>query len=95
MVYWVLYDITKNRARTKVANLCKDYGLKRVQMSAFLGKLTRNKAEMLALEIRDHINEETDKVFVVPAGKEEHAKKIILGDLDPLALAIPNAIFVE
>lgn len=75
--------------------MCKDYGLKRVQKSAFLGNLTRNKAEMLALEIKERLNEETDKVFVVPAGKEEHARKIILGDLDPLAPALPAAIFIE
>lgn len=95
MVYWVLYDISKNKVRAKVANLCKDYGLERVQKSIFLGNLTRNRAEMLALEIEKLVGLQKDKVFVVPAGKEEFAKKIILGGLDEEIIEAPEVIFIE
>ena len=42
MLVWVIYDISENRIRSRVAKLCKNYGLFRVQKSAFLGDLNRN-----------------------------------------------------
>lgn len=38
----LIYDITEDRLRTKVADMCKDYGLRRVQYSAFFGRMNRN-----------------------------------------------------
>lgn len=95
MVYWTIYDISENKSRTKVANLCKDYGLERVQESSFLGTLSRNKAEMLALEIEKFINPKTDKVFVVPAGKEDFAKKITMGEFDDSMVEKKSVVFIE
>lgn len=95
MVYWVIYDISKNKNRKRVADLCKDYGLERVQKSAFLGALTRNKAEMLALQAKNHIESKEDKLFIIPAGKKEFDKKIIFGDLDKSIIQNPQVIFVE
>ncbi|MBI4039327.1 CRISPR-associated endonuclease Cas2, partial [Candidatus Daviesbacteria bacterium] len=71
MVYWVIYDISKNNIRSKVSNLCKDYGLKRIQKSAFSGNLTRNKAEMLSLEIKKIMKSKNDKVLIFPSSEEE------------------------
>jgi len=36
----VIYDITPDDIRLKVANICKDFGLVRIQKSAFLGMLS-------------------------------------------------------
>jgi hypothetical protein len=36
----LIYDIPDDRARQKVADACLDYGLERIQYSAFLGELT-------------------------------------------------------
>ncbi len=47
---WVIYDISENRYRSRVAKICKNYGLFRVQKSAFLGDLNRNESDSLALE---------------------------------------------
>jgi CRISPR-associated protein Cas2 len=46
------YDITDDKARLKVAEACLDYGLDRIQMSTFAGRLTRNMREELFLLIR-------------------------------------------
>jgi CRISPR-associated protein Cas2 len=35
MIAWVLYDIEKDKIRNKVAKLCKQAGLYRVQFSVF------------------------------------------------------------
>ena len=41
----VIYDITEDKIRNKVAEVCKDYGLTRIQWSAFLGELSNNHRE--------------------------------------------------
>jgi len=43
----VIYDIEDDRARTRVSEACKDFGLERLQFSCFRGKLTQNKREEL------------------------------------------------
>lgn len=39
----VIYDVTNDRIRGKIADVCLDYGLKRVQRSAFAGRLNSNR----------------------------------------------------
>jgi CRISPR-associated protein Cas2 len=42
-----IFDISDDATRTKVGEMCKDYGLKRFQWSSFEGPLSRNKREEL------------------------------------------------
>ncbi|MEI6044884.1 MAG: CRISPR-associated endonuclease Cas2 [Chloroflexota bacterium] len=48
----LLYDITNDRIRNKVADCCLDYGLERIQYSAFLGELSRTHREELMLRLK-------------------------------------------
>ncbi|PJF42784.1 MAG: CRISPR-associated endonuclease Cas2 [Phototrophicales bacterium] len=48
----LIYDIENDRIRSKIANVCLDYGLDRIQYSAFVGRLSRNHQEELMLKIR-------------------------------------------
>ena len=82
MIFWVIYDISSNKTRSRIASKCKNYGLDRIQKSAFIGNLTRNKIEMLALEIRESVNEPTDCVFIMPSCKECFTSKEIVGNFD-------------
>ena len=79
MLYWTIYDISSNKIRSRVANKCKDYGLERVQKSAFLGNMTKNKAEMLAIEVKDAVQEPTDSVFILPACEQCFSCREIIG----------------
>ncbi len=65
LLVWVIYDISDDNIRNAVANRCKYYGLYRVQKSAFLGTLTSNQQDSLAIECQDLIDE-TDSVYVFP-----------------------------
>jgi CRISPR-associated protein Cas2 len=47
-----VYDISNDRIRTKVSEICLDYGLKRIQNSAFLGDISVNRQEELWLKCR-------------------------------------------
>ena len=81
MLYWVIYDISENNVRTKVSSKCKNYGLQRIQKSAFIGELTNNKAEMLALEAKEILGEK-DCIFVFPTCKTCFESKLIIGSFD-------------
>jgi CRISPR-associated protein Cas2 len=62
----VLYDVENDRIRDKLASLCLDYGLDRIQFSAFLGKINRNRRQELSLRIRDLIGNQSARVRVIP-----------------------------
>ncbi len=47
----VLYDISDDKTRTKISEACKDYGLDRIQFSAFCGRLTRTAREELEMRL--------------------------------------------
>jgi CRISPR-associated endonuclease Cas2 len=51
----VIYDIPDDKLRAKVADICLDYGLDRIQYSAFLGEMNHNRREELLQKIRRQI----------------------------------------
>ncbi len=79
MIIWVLYDIEEDKARNKVAKICKQAGLYRVQYSVFLGTLNENEKDTLQLQISELIDEEKDKVYIFPMSKNELRECILLG----------------
>lgn len=79
MICWVLYDIKKNGSRDKVAKICKQCGLYRVQKSVFLGSLENNDKDTLELSIHELIDEETDSIYIFPMSKNELRQTVLLG----------------
>ncbi len=79
MMTWVLYDISKNKTRTKIARRCLDFGLYRVQKSCFLGEVPPNRVEEILLFSRELLNLETDAVYVFPMCREDFDKVKIVG----------------
>ena len=79
MIIWVMYDITDDKARTKVAKYCKQAGLYLVQYSVFLGTLNANQKDTLELKIEAIINQEVDKVYIFPMSKDELRQTALLG----------------
>ncbi len=62
----LIYDITNDRIRTKVATACEDYGLDRIQFSAFYGQLYRNLQEELILKIGSLLGDEPGRIQLIP-----------------------------
>lgn len=79
MIVWILYDIEKDKPRTKVAKACLQSGLYRVQKSVFLGTIDENEKDILQLRIEELINEETDSVYIFPMGKGELKQTALMG----------------
>ena len=79
MLVWVIYDISDDRIRGRIAQICKGYGLYRVQKSAFLGDLNKNELDAIALEC-DELIEESDSIFVFPLCDDCFKKIKLIGE---------------
>ncbi len=58
----VIYDIPDDRARVHVADACLDYGLERIQYSAFVGALSHVHQRELELKITRLLERQPAKV---------------------------------
>jgi CRISPR-associated protein Cas2 len=79
MIVWVMYDIKKDRVRTKVSKICQQAGLYRVQYSVFLGTLEKNEFDSIQLQLADLIDEDNDSVYIFPMSKDELQQTVLLG----------------
>lgn len=66
MRYLLIYDISHDGARTKIADACLDYGLTRLQYSAFLGHLTPAHQRELLLKIRQRLGKHGANIQLFP-----------------------------
>lgn len=84
ILVWILYDISEDRVRNRVSKQCKQYGLERVQKSAFLGRLEPNRLDELAEKCRAMIDEKSDSVYVFPFCQTDFRNVRVLGQgFDP------------
>ncbi len=79
MLTWVLYDIEKDKARTKIAKACEQAGIYRVQYSVFLGELNRTRRKELRAKIEDLMDPERDRVYIFPMCKEDFDQCELMG----------------
>jgi CRISPR-associated protein Cas2 len=81
MRWIVVYDITDDNLRGKVSERLKDYGLERIQYSAFQGELPRHELSSLHTDMRRFLNkgDETDSVIIFPLCDSCFKNKIVIG----------------
>ncbi|MBE0426169.1 MAG: CRISPR-associated endonuclease Cas2 [Nitrospirae bacterium] len=71
LTHYVFYDIEIDRIRNKIAEICKDYGLERIQFSGFAGRLNRNRREEFFLKLTDAIKEGSGKILILPVCEKD------------------------
>lgn len=62
----LIYDISHDGVRAKVADACLDYGLERIQYSAFMGELSWIHQKELLLQIKRRIGKHDASVQLFP-----------------------------
>ena len=67
----LIYDIEDDRLRTRASEICLDYGLQRIQFSAFFGKLNRNRRQELALKLRSEVGQRSARIRIIPVCEED------------------------
>jgi CRISPR-associated protein Cas2 len=78
LLTFVVYDIPDDRTRLRIANVCKDFGLKRIQYSAFWGQLgATSRGEMLA-RLSHTLGGQPGKVLVLPVCERDAAMRRVV-----------------
>ncbi len=72
----LIYDIPDDGARLKIADACLDYGLDRIQYSAFCGQLSRTHQEELMLKIGKLLGKRAGRVQLIPVAQNEWARRL-------------------
>jgi CRISPR-associated protein Cas2 len=62
----LIYDIADDRRRTKAAEVCKDFGLARIQYSAFLGEISRARQGELMQKLRRAMRDSDHRIHLFP-----------------------------
>ena len=77
----LIYDIPAspegNRVRAKLADLCLDYGMNRVQYSAFAGDLLRTHQEELFDRARKKLGQKPGKIHLYCVGEREWGQRLL------------------
>jgi CRISPR-associated protein Cas2 len=71
VLVYVFYDIEDDRVRSRAARVCKDFGLERTQFSGFMGYLSRNKREEMAIKLRDVLGKKNGKILIQPVCEKD------------------------
>ena len=61
----IVYDITSDRIRLKIADVCKDYGLDHVQYSVFSGPLDSTRRNEMFARLGDTLGNNEGKVMML------------------------------
>lgn len=72
----VIFDIPDDKIRNKIGNACKDYGLERIQYSAFLGDINHNRRDELRQRLRRTLGKESGNIQIYPLCEKDLRLKI-------------------
>lgn len=76
----VIYDIPNDKKRKRISEVCKDYGLLRIQYSAFLGDLNHNRREELAQQLRKKLGDSDGNIQVYPMCDKDLRLRVSIGE---------------
>jgi CRISPR-associated protein Cas2 len=90
----LIYDIEEDKLRTRAANICFDYGLERIQFSAFFGKLNRNRRQELSLRLQRELGMKSGRIRLIPICEQDLKEMWVLDqyrlDADELKDRVDN-----
>lgn len=78
----LVYDIPEDKVRAKVADICLDYGLKRIQYSAFFGDPSHNRQAEILQKIRRKVGKTSANVQIFLVCEKDLAlrKELVVND---------------
>jgi len=78
MMILAIYDIEDDRIRLKISETCKDYGLQRIQYSAFLGDMSASRRDEMIVRLKRTMGGFVGNIQVISlCDKDARLRKII------------------
>jgi len=71
----LIYDISDDRLRARMADMCLDYGLHRIQYSALFGELSHNRQEEIVQKIKRQAGKKPMSLHVFPLCDGDFARR--------------------
>jgi CRISPR-associated protein Cas2 len=75
LMTYVVYDITNDRARLKISEVCKDYGLDHIQYSVFSGPLDATRRNEMFTRLGDTLGNNEGKVMMLQLCEKDVAER--------------------
>lgn len=80
----VVYDIPDDRKRTRIADVCQDYGLDRIQYSTFTGPLLPTHQEELLLKLQRTLGKKPGSILLLSiCQKDWDERREVIVEADP------------
>jgi CRISPR-associated protein Cas2 len=67
----LIYDVPHDGLRAKVADACLDYGLTRIQYSAFVGQLSYNRQQEILQRLRRLVGQRPARIQLIPVCEKD------------------------
>ena len=80
---FLIYDIEDDKLRNHAADICLNYGLDRIQFSAFFGKLNRNLRQELCLRLQRELGKKSARVRIIPVCRADLKDMWVLDQYRP------------
>lgn len=77
----IIYDISDDNLRTRVAKALMDYGCMRIQKSSFYGVLNRNNREKLKLRLERMMKDKEGNIQFYPLCAKCFARRETIGEI--------------
>jgi CRISPR-associated protein Cas2 len=75
---YVIYDIVQDRARKKVSEACLDYGLQRIQYSAFLGDINSTRRSALEKRLVQELGKQEGKIEIITVCDKDFRQRCVV-----------------
>lgn len=75
LLTFIVYDITDDRIRLKIAGVCKDYGLDHIQYSVFSGPLDATRRNEMFSRLGDTLGNNEGKILMLQVCEKDVAAK--------------------
>ncbi len=76
----VIYDITDDEVRMKIAEACREVGLVRIQKSAFLGTINSQQRKNLEIRLRKVLGQNKGNIQIFVICEADISNRRIVGE---------------
>ena len=76
---YVIYDIVENRTRRKISEACLDYGLQRIQYSAFRGNINSTRRGALEKRLQQELGRNEGKIEIIAVCQKDFRARSVIG----------------